>query len=142
MERYLVKETAPFVQFSSVKVTADFNTLFDIEKTPKQSVEDYCQQLLNRSFSITHSQIPDFICHHCNLVKEPLPWLNKFEKLLTLNDELFTGVRNQQRLTKFMISIETKRNKLSEESEKTEKKNLQKNTSMQRVKTVIFRFMN
>ena len=122
MERYLVKETAPFVQFSSVKVTADFNTLFDIEKTPKQSVEDYCQQLLNRSFSITHSQIPDFICHHCNLVKEPLPWLNKFEKLLTLNDELFTGVRNQQRLTKFMISIETKRNKLSEESEKTEKK--------------------
>ena len=72
MDRHLLKETAPFVQFSSVKITDDFNPLFDIEKIPKQSVEDYCQQLLNRSFSITHSQIPDFILHHCNLVKEPL----------------------------------------------------------------------
>ena len=76
MDRHLLKETAPFVQLSSVKVTDDFNPLFDIEKIPKQSVEDYCQQLLIRSFSISHSQIPDFICHHCNLVKEPVKWLN------------------------------------------------------------------
>lgn len=112
MERYLLKETAPFVQFSSVKVTDDFNTFFDIEKTPKQSVEDYCQQLLNRSFAITHSQIPDFICHHCNLVKEPLPWLNKFEKLLTLHEDLFSGTRNQSRLLKIYNCLETKREKL------------------------------
>lgn len=122
MDRHLLKETAPFVQFSSVKITDDFNPLFDIEKIPKQSVEDYCQQLLNRSFSITHSQIPDFILHHCNLVKEPLLWLNKFEKLLTVNDELFSGTRKQSRLMKFYACIETKRNKILEEAEKTEKK--------------------
>lgn len=117
-ERYLLKETAPFVQFSSVKTTDDFNPEFDIEKIPKQTLEDYCQELLNRSFSITHSQIPDFICHHCNLVKDPLQWLNKFEKLLSLNDELFSGARNHSRLMKFYASIETKRNKLSEAQDK------------------------
>lgn len=122
MDRHLLKETAPFVQFSSVKITDDFNPLFDIEKIPKQSVEDYCQQLLNRSFSITHSQIPDFILHHCNLVKEPVKWLNKFEKLLTLNDELFSTPRNSSRLMKFYACIETKRNKLAEASENPEKK--------------------
>lgn len=126
MERYLLKETAPFVQFSSVKVTDDFNTFFDIEKTPKQSVEDYCQQLLNRSFAITHSQIPEFICHHCNLVKEPLPWLNKFEKLLSLNDELFYTVRNNTRLMKFYTCIEFKRKNLKKELEKRNTKKPQR----------------
>ncbi len=115
-EKYLLKETAPFVQFSSVKPTNDFNPEFDIEKTPKQTLDEYCQQLINRSFSITHSQIPEFICHHCLLVKDPVQWLNKFEKLLSLNDDLFNGVRNQHRHTKFMVSIETKRNRLLEEA--------------------------
>lgn len=141
MERYLLKETTPFVQFSSVKVTDDFNTFFDIEKTPKQSVEDYCQQLLNRSFAITHSQIPDFICHHCNLVKEPLPWLNKFEKLLTLHEDLFSGNRNQSRLMKFLNCIENRRNKIIDEKERSEI-NLQKNLLMLKAKTVIFHSMN
>ncbi|OWR12871.1 hypothetical protein [Chryseobacterium sp. VAUSW3] len=118
-EKYLLKETAPFVQFSSVKIMDDFNPEFDIEKTPKQTLDEYCQQLINRSFSITHSQIPAFICHHCQLVKDPVQWLNKFEKLLSLNDDLFNGVRNQNRHTKFMISIETKRNRILDEQSKT-----------------------
>lgn len=120
MERYLLKETVPFVQFSSVKVTDDFNTIFDIEKTTKQTVEDYCQQLLYRSFAITHSQIPDFISHHCNLVKEQLPWLNKFEKLLTLHEDLFSGNRNQSRLMKFLNCIENRRNKIIDDKERPE----------------------
>jgi len=118
-EKYLLKETAPFVQFSSVKITDDFNPDYDIEKVAKQTLDEYCQQLINRSFSITHSQIPEFICHHCQLVKDPVQWLNKFEKLLSLNDDLFNGVRNQNRHTKFMISIETKRNRILDEQSKT-----------------------
>lgn len=118
-EKYLLKETAPFVQFSSVKIMDVFNPEFDIEKTPKQTLDEYCQQLINRSFSITHSQIPAFICHHCQLVKDPVQWLNKFEKLLSLNDDFFNGVRNQNRHTKFMISIETKRNRILDEQSKT-----------------------
>jgi len=52
-------------------------------------------------------------------VKDPVQWLNKFEKLLSLNDDLFNGVRNQNRHTKFMISIETKRNRILDEQSKT-----------------------
>ena len=99
-EKYQLKETAPFLQFSSVKVTDAFNDLFDIEAIPKQSLEDYCQQILNKIFSLPLKNIPAFIAHHCNLVKKPLLWLNKFEKLIELNIELFSGTRNQSRLLK------------------------------------------
>lgn len=112
MDRYLLKETAPFMQFSSVKVTDEFNPLFDIEAIPKQTLEDYCQQLINRIFSISLKHIPAFILHHCKLVKKPLLWLNKLEKLIELNIELFSGARNQSRLYKFYTCIQTKREKL------------------------------
>ena len=115
MQNFLLKEVATFEQFSSVKVSKDFNPLFDIEKKSKQSLNDYCQCLIDRSFSISHSQIPEFICHHCTLVADPVSWLNKFEKLLSLNDELFIGARNHNRHVKFMVSIETKRNKILDE---------------------------
>ncbi|WP_209389794.1 hypothetical protein [Chryseobacterium sp. RR2-3-20] len=111
-EKYQLKETAPFVQFSSVKVTDAFNDLFDIEAIPKQSLEDYCQQILNKIFSLPLKNIPAFIAHHCNLVKKPLLWLNKFEKLIELNIELFSGTRNQSRLLKIYTCLETKREKL------------------------------
>ena len=110
--KYLIKETAPFVQFSSVKVTDAFNPLFDIEAVPRQTLEDYCQQLINKTFSLSLKHIPVFISHHCNLVKKPLLWLNKFEKLIELNIELFSGTRNQSRLLKIYNCLETKREKL------------------------------
>ncbi len=111
-EKYQLKETAPFVQFSSIKVTDAFNPLFDIEAIPRQTLEDYCQQLINKTFSLSLKYIPVFISHHCTLVKKPLLWLNKFEKLIELNIELFSGTRNQSRLLKIYNCLETKREKL------------------------------
>lgn len=103
------------MQFSSVKVTDAFNPLFDIEAIPKQTLEDYCQQLLNKTFSLQLKYIPDFLSHHCKLVKKPMLWLNKFEKLIELNIELFSGTRNQSRLLKIYNCLETKREKLESE---------------------------
>ena len=45
-------------------------------------------------------------------MKKPLLWLNKFEKLIELNIELFSGTRNQSRLLKIYTCLETKREKL------------------------------
>ncbi|MBU8882372.1 hypothetical protein CBW16_10305 [Flavobacteriaceae bacterium JJC] len=115
-EKNLIKETAPFLQFSSVKITDDFNPVFDILKIPNESLQEYCQKLINIAFSITHSQIPAFISHHCRLVKDPVQWLNKFEKLISVNEELFSGYRNPSRLMKLYTSIETKRNKIFDEN--------------------------
>lgn len=121
MDRYRLKETAPFVQFSSVKITENFNTLFDIERTPKQTLEHYCQQLITKAFHVSHSNISEFISHHCTLVKDPIQWLNKFEKLLSLNEELFSSNKNQSRLMKFHTCIEFKRTHLLKEKAKKTK---------------------
>lgn len=109
---HIIKESVPFAQFSSVKLTETFNPLFDVEQDTDRGSEYYCQQLISKVFSITHSQIPEFICHHCKQVSESMLWLNKFEKLISVNDELFKGERGQSRLVKLYTSIESKRNTL------------------------------
>lgn len=42
-------------------------------------------------------------------------WLNKFEKLITLNEEIFHDVKKGSKLIKYHTCIELKRNKLEEE---------------------------
>ncbi|MCQ4035519.1 hypothetical protein [Kaistella montana] len=104
--RYLIKETAPFVQFSSVKVTDAFNALFDIEKIPEETLETYCQALFTKAFNQNNSNIPDFLNHHCSLVKDPMFWLNKFEKLISENEEIFHEAKRDSKLMKFQTCIE------------------------------------
>lgn len=107
-----IKETAPFVQFSSVETADAFNPLFDVEKTQNETLETYCQALFTKAFSQNNSNIPEFLNHHCGKVKEPLVWLNKFEKLITENEHLFNEARRDTKLTKFQTCIELKRNDL------------------------------
>lgn len=114
-ENQPLKETTPFTEFTSVSTAADFHPEFDIEKIPNQSLENYCSHLLARSLLIKLSQIPDFICHHTKLVKEPLLWLMRFEKLLALNEQLFFDASAHSRIIKLYTSIETRRNKLLDE---------------------------
>ena len=121
--RYLIKETLPFVQFSSVKVTDAFNTLFDIEKIPEETLETYCQSLFTKAFNQNNSNIPDFLNHHCSLVKDPMLWLNKFEKLISENEEIFHEAKRDSKLMKFQTCIELKRQelKIEKSKEKTKK---------------------
>lgn len=109
---YLIKETAPFVQFSSVQASDVFNPLFDIEKVSNETLDTYCQALFSKAFQLSNSNIPDFINHHCNLVKDPMHWLNKFEKLISENEEIFHEAKKDSKLMKFQTCIEFKRNEL------------------------------
>ena len=121
--RYLIKETVPFVQFSSVKVTGSYNALFDIEKVPDETLETYCQALFTKAFNQNNSNIPDFLNHHCSLVKDPMLWLNKFEKLISENEEIFHEAKRDSKLMKFQTCIELKRQelKIEKSKEKTKK---------------------
>lgn len=110
--KYQLLESVPFAEFSSVNVTDNFNPLFDIEKVPEENIEIYSQNLINKIFQLKHSEILDFIGHHCNLVKNAMMWLNKFEKLISVNEELFRGAKNEIRLMKFCTCIELKRNEM------------------------------
>ena len=120
MIQYPLMETAPFLEFTSVKVTDTFNPLFDVEKINKENLQSYCQDLWNKIFELRHSQIQSFISHHCSIAKNPIQWLNMFEKLIIVNEELFHNGRNKSRLMKFQTCIEVKRLKLKcEETKKS-----------------------
>lgn len=122
MDRFHLKETAPFMQFSSVKITDDFNPLFDIEKIPDETLQSYCEALFHKAITTNNSNIPAFINHHCNLVKNPVLWLNKFEKLISENEEIFHEAKKDSKLMKYQTCIELKRNKLEEERKSAKNK--------------------
>ena len=48
ISHYPLLETAPFMEFTSVKVTDAFNHLFDIEKNTEENLQSYCQALINK----------------------------------------------------------------------------------------------
>ena len=106
---YPLLKTAPFIEFTSVKVTDTFNHLFDIEKITEENLQSYCQALINKIFQLHYSQIQNFIKHHCSIAKNPIDWLNKFEKLIVVNEKLFHKGNNESRHIKFQTCIELKR---------------------------------
>jgi hypothetical protein len=117
--RYQLLETAPFMEFTSVPVTDDFNPSFDVEKIHGEHLQSYCQSLIYKVFKVKYSEIPYLIAHHCSIAKNQLLWLNKFEKLIIANEQLFHDEKNMNRFDKFKISIELKRKIVkSEESRK------------------------
>ena len=109
ISHYPLLETAPFTEFTSVKVTDAFNHLFDIEKIKEENLQSYCQALINKIFQLHYSQIQNFINHHCSFTQNPIEWLNKFEKLIVVNEKLFHKGNNESRHIKFQTCIELKR---------------------------------
>ena len=112
ISHYPLLETAPFMEFTSVKVTDAFNHLFDIEKNTEENLQSYCQSLINKIFQLHYSQIQNFINHHCSIAKNPIDWLNTFEKLIVVNEKLFQKGSDESRSIKFQTFIELKRLKL------------------------------
>ena len=112
ISHYPLLETAPFLEFTSVKVTDAFNPIFDVEKIPEENLQSYCQGLINKIFQLHYSQIQNFINHHCSIAKNPIEWLNKFEKLIVVNEKLFQKGSDESRSIKFQTFIELKRLKL------------------------------
>jgi hypothetical protein len=111
-QNYALTETVPFSEFTSVKITENFDALFDVEKTQEENLTSYCQNLMNKIFQLRYSHIPNFLKHHCAIADNPMQWLNKFEKLISVNENLFLKDKNESRLIKFQTCIELKRFKL------------------------------
>jgi len=87
-------------------------TKFDISSADAPDCHEYCQQLINKVFTLKHSEFCDFLTHHCDLAKDSMTWINKFEKLLTVNAEIFDGKIAELRLIKLISCLEGKRNSL------------------------------
>jgi hypothetical protein len=72
----------------------------------KFSLQQYCQCLLRKLFSLNKSKIKPFIQYQCEQLQDPFVWLNKFEKLIDLNRELFTTKEQNIKVEKALVVIE------------------------------------
>lgn len=78
--------------------------------------EQYCKCLLHKLFSLTKSKINPFIQYQCDKMQEPIIWLNKFEKLIDLNQELFTTKQQIKSFEKALMTIEVLRHSYEHQS--------------------------
>lgn len=122
--------TAPFKEHLIIDLSQCEAGEFDICSTDKDhpcnfiengkfSLEQYCFCLLRKLFSLNKSKIKPFIQYQCERLNDPFVWLNKFEKLIDLNRELFTTKELNIKVDKALMVIEL----LRQEIEKSKSKN-------------------
>lgn len=110
---YLIKEAVQFKELTKVALHNVKSEEFDIIEVLPLSNDGYCQALIDKVFEISHSEIADFIKHHLIYVKDKLHWINKFEKLVSVNESLFKKERNRTKLMKIITTAEFVRSSLT-----------------------------
>jgi hypothetical protein len=124
MEQHI--QTASFVEMIVVNPTQVFNPDFDIILDEKVTLQNYCNALIEIIFTLKLTQYPTFINYQTNLVNNPIAWLNKLEKLLANNEELFVSKKVLCRYNKLFNLIEKKQTELQSSSIKETKINTPK----------------
>lgn len=76
----------------------------------------YCKCLLYKLFTLPKSKIKPFIKYQCDQMKDPIVWLNKFEKLIDLNRDLFIDKDQVIRFDKALMIIELLREIIEQEA--------------------------
>lgn len=109
-KRYQIKQVVQFTEQTTIPKEQSENALLDIVEEEMKDNIAYCQELINKVFRLPYAQLPDFFAHHCNYVADPIKWLNKFERLVAENEELFVSSTNRGRMIKCYTIIEKKRN--------------------------------
>lgn len=83
----------------------------------KFNLEQYCKCLLHKLFTISKSKIKPFIQYQCDKMQEPIVWLNKLEKLIDLNRELFTTKEQKIKFEKSLMIIEVMRDTIEHKAQ-------------------------
>ncbi len=105
-------QTAPFVELLAVPAALAKNPVFDIIIDEKITLQNYCNALIEKTFTLRQSDFPAFIDYQSGQVKNTIIWLNKFEKLLANNQDEFILRKVLCRFTKLMNLVEHKREKV------------------------------
>ncbi|MFT3919231.1 hypothetical protein [Cloacibacterium sp.] len=109
---YQIKHTVQFPEQLDVPKDQSDNALFDILQENVIDNNAYCQELINKILKLPYAKLPDFFTHHCDFVADPIKWLNKFEKLISENEEMFVSRTMRGRMMKCHTIIESKRKEL------------------------------
>lgn len=120
---YELVNVSPFLEHPIIDVAQFDAHEFDVtifeEKQPSNFLnggifqkELYCKCLLHKLFILAKSKIKPFIKYQCDQLRDPIVWLNKFEKLIDLNSELFTEKEQTIRFDKALVVIELLRDSI------------------------------
>ncbi len=110
----IVVTPVPFQEITAIKSDQATGHDFEITIEGEISLNAYCTALIEKVLIIPQSAFAKFINHQCSLVLDPSNWLNRFEKLLSVNENLFFQKGIQSRFTKLYTLIELKREKISD----------------------------
>ncbi|OJX32686.1 MAG: hypothetical protein BGO86_10535 [Chryseobacterium sp. 36-9] len=107
-----IKQTVQFPELTTILKEQSENALFDILQENVKDNDTYCRELINKILKLPYAKLPDFFSHHCDFTTNPIKWLNKFEKLISDNEALFSSSTNQGRMIKCYTIIESKRKEI------------------------------
>lgn len=113
--------TAPFPELTAMSNASGDNLKFEIIIQDQPTIQEYCEKLLDKLFQLRPSEIRKFIDYQCNKVKDSKTWLNKCEKLIASNENLFFKPDAMSRFTKLFNVISEKRRDLENATVKTAK---------------------
>ncbi len=105
-------KTTLFPEFISVTTPKSENPLYDIVINENATNENYCIALVHKIFELPHSKFAAFIDFQAELMKDELKWINKLEKLITINEDLFFENKVMGRYNKMFLYIDKKRDEL------------------------------
>ncbi|MBB1646416.1 hypothetical protein ACR777_14830 [Sphingobacterium spiritivorum] len=112
--KYQIKSTVQFPEQTTIPKDQSDNIMFDILQENVVGNKAYCEELINKIIKLPYAKLPDFFSHHCFFVADPIKWLNKFEKLIAENEELFVSTTNRSRMIKCYTIIESKRKEIEQ----------------------------
>lgn len=78
------------------------------------NLEQYCKCLLYKLFNLPKSKVKPFLQYQCDRLQEPIVWLNKLEKLIDLNRELFTDKDQIIKFEKTLVLVELMRDTIEQ----------------------------
>lgn len=107
-----IQTVVQFPEQTAVPKEQSENALFDILQENVKDNDTYCQELINKILKLPYAKLPDFFSHHCDFATNPIKWLNKFEKLISENEEIFVSTTKRGRMIKCYTIIESKRKEL------------------------------
>lgn len=107
-----IKTTVQFSEQTAIPKEQSENVLFDIYIEDISGNTEYCKALIEKLLTVPYAKLPEFFTHHCNFISDPIKWLNKTERLISINEGVFCNSSGQGRMIKCYTIIESKRKEL------------------------------
>lgn len=101
-----------FKEMTFVDESEFAKSFLDVLLKEQATNRTYCKVLIEKVLEINISDVLNFIYHHVQQVMHKLVWLDQFEKLVAVNEKIFTKSRNIPKMMKIFSSIAEKRDKL------------------------------